>query len=95
MSAASKIVINLTDLILGGYTIIIFADIILSWFVPPTNALKQFLDFLTAPVLRPIRRLMQPLMAKSSIPLDFSPFVAMLLISLIRQLLYALWTAIL
>jgi YggT family protein len=95
MSVARDIVINLTDIILGGYTIIIFANVILSWFVPPTNAFKQFLDFLTAPVLRPVRRLLQPLMAKSSIPLDFSPFVVLLLLSLLRQLLYVLWTAIL
>jgi uncharacterized protein YggT (Ycf19 family) len=34
-------------------------------------------------------------MAKSSIPLDFSPIIAMLLISLVRQLLIALWQTIL
>ena len=92
---ASMIVIRITDLLLGTYSIIIFANVILSWIMPPTNALKQFLEFLTAPVLRPIRKLLQPLMAKSSLPLDFSPFVAMILIILLRQLLNILWISIL
>ncbi len=92
---ANNIIINLTDMILGAYSIIIIADILLSWIMPPTHSLKQFLDFLTEPVLRPIRKLLQPIMAKSSIPLDLSPIIAMLMISLIRQLLYTLWSAIL
>jgi YggT family protein len=92
---ATIIVVRLTDVLLGAYSIILLADILLSWFVPPGNALKQFLDFLTAPILNPIRKLLRPLMAKSSIPLDFSPIIAMLLISLVRQLLIALWQTIL
>ena len=95
MTTASNIIINLTDMILGAFSIILLANVILSWILPPTHSLKQFLEFLCAPVLRPIRKLLQPLMAKSSIPLDFSPIVAMLLISLIRQLLFLLWNAIL
>lgn len=91
----NSIIINLTDVILGAYGMIIFANIILSWVMPPTNALRQFLGFITEPVLSPIRKLLRPLMAKSSIPLDFSPFVAMILISLLRQLLFVLWNAIL
>jgi len=92
--SASIIVARITDSILGAYSIIIIANVLLSWIVPPTNALKQFLEFLTAPVLRPIRKLLQPLMAKSSIPLDLSPFAAMLLVGLLRQLLNTLWLAI-
>lgn len=95
MQTINNIIINLTDVLLGTYGMIIFASIILSWVMPPTNALRQFLGFVTEPVLSPIRKLMQPLMAKSSIPLDLSPIIAMLLISLLRTLLVALWNTIL
>ncbi len=92
---ASYIVIKITDLLINTCSAIIFINILLSWVLPPNHSIKQFLNFLTAPILRPIRKLLQPLMAKSSIPLDLSPIIAILLLSLLRQLLYSLWVAIL
>ncbi len=91
----TNIVVTLTNLILRTYSGIIFINIILSWIVPPNHSLKQFFEFLSAPVLNPIRKLMRPLMAKSSIPLDFSPIIAILLINMLNALLVALWQTIL
>ncbi|MCK5129782.1 MAG: YggT family protein [Clostridiales bacterium] len=92
--AVTRVVINIINLLISACTGIIFINVILSWVLPPTHAVKQFFDFITAPILRPIRRLLQPLMAKSSIPLDLSPIVAFLLLSLLGQLLNLLWGAL-
>ena len=92
---ATTIVIRITNLLVSTCSGIIFINVILSWVLPPNHSVKQFFEFLTAPILRPIRRIMQPLMAKSSIPLDLSPIIAFLLLSFLGQLLNILWRAIL
>ncbi len=91
----TNIVVTLTNLLLSTYSVIIIINIILSWILPPNHSVRQFLEFLCAPILNPIRNLMRPLMAKSSIPLDFSPIIAIILIRMLNVLLVVLWQAIL
>ena len=92
---AAIIVINIINLLIQAYTWMILINVILSWVLPPNNSIKQFFEFITGPILRPIRRIVQPLMAKSSIPIDLSPIIAFLLLSLIGRLLNMIWVAIL
>ncbi len=74
-------------LLLQVYIYIIIANIILSWVMPPTHKVKQFLNFMTEPVVAPIRKMLEPLTRNSSIPLDFSPLVAVLLINIILEII--------
>ena len=80
-------VVNILNILLQIYSYVIVVRIILSWIVPPNNSIMQFLVFLTEPILAPIRKLLEPLTRKSAIPLDFSPILALLLISIVSQIL--------
>lgn len=64
------------------YIIIIIIRAVMSWFsVNPYNPVYQFLILITEPVLEPIRRIL-PFTG-----VDFSPFIAILLIQIIMNLL--------
>ncbi len=83
-------VINILSVLLQIYSYVILARVILSWFLPPNNSILQFLFFLTEPVLAPIRKFTEPLMRKSAIPLDISPLIALLLLSVIAGVIRGL-----
>jgi YggT family protein len=65
--------------------IIIFAKIILSYFVDPYNPLRAAIDRLVDPLLDPIRRVV-PIIGM----FDFSSFVLIILVQLIAYLLIRL-----
>ncbi|MGE5552732.1 MAG: YggT family protein [Betaproteobacteria bacterium] len=62
----------------------IFLRVILSWLpaLDPRHPAARLLDDLTEPILAPIRRIMP-----QTGPIDFSPFVAMLLLGLMQRVL--------
>ncbi|MEX1377636.1 MAG: YggT family protein [Eubacteriales bacterium] len=84
-------VVNILAVILDVYVYVILIRVIMSWFVPKDSNLFQFFAFITDPVLEPIRRKLKPLMMKSSLPIDLSPMIAVLLIGLISQILRMLF----
>lgn len=94
MGAASTVIMRISVLLIRTCQGIIFINVILSWILPPNHSVKQFFNFLTAPLLGPIRRMLQPLMAKSQIPLDLSPIIAFFFLSILQELLILLFTAI-
>ena len=78
-------VINLISLVSRGLTLIIFADIIVSYFLSPYHPVRKALDSIVQPMLAPIRRIMPP-----SGMFDFSPLVLMFAIWLVERLLISL-----
>lgn len=67
------------------YTIIIVIRAIISWVNPdPYNPIVQLLHKLTEPVLRPIRRVL--FRTVGNISIDFSPLIAIILLSIIRRI---------
>lgn len=86
MIAVGGIILNIISVFLSAYVFIILGNVILSWVMQPTHPVKQFLNFLTEPIVAPIRNLLSPLTSKSNIPLDFSPIVALLVIQFVRGL---------
>ncbi len=76
---------NIADLLLRIVTLAILIRAILSWFYPVgRDRWTQLLVDITEPLLAPIRSVMLRILP---IPLDFSPFVAILLISLLQNML--------
>jgi len=74
---------QLTSLVLTLLFWAIFVRAILSWVNPdPYNPIVRALDRITAPILYPIQRVV-PLFGG----IDISPFIAMLLIELLKGLL--------
>jgi YggT family protein len=78
-------VIEVISLVSRGLTLIIFADIIVSYFLSPYHPVRKALDTIVQPMLAPIRRIMPP-----SGMLDLSPLVLMFVIWLVERLLISL-----
>ena len=68
---------------------LIIASAILSWFpVPALKGLKRILNNLTEPILAPIRKMIQKsIFGGSHMSIDFSPFIAYLLVTTIQRYL--------
>jgi YggT family protein len=72
------------DILLEVYIFIIIGAVLVSWVNPdPYNPIVRFLRQATDPVLNRIRRVLPGFLAGGS-GIDFSPFVAMVLIYFIR-----------
>ena len=67
----------LINLLVQLVTLLVIIQVVLSYFMSPFHPLRQTVDRLVEPLLRPIRRIL-PTMGM----LDFSPFVLLLLIQL-------------
>jgi len=63
-------------------TLVVFADILVSYFLPPYHSVRRALDSVVEPLLAPIRRLMPPVGG-----LDFSPVLLFLAIQIVERLL--------
>lgn len=90
MEYIGTIILKIILVFLQAYWIVIFANILLSWVAPPTNSIKMFLSFITEPIIAPIRKLLAPLTAKSTIPLDLSPLVTGMIILMLQQVIIQL-----
>lgn len=67
---------------------LIIARVLLSWVShDPGNPVIRFIYEITEPILAPIRRIMP----RGAMPLDFSPFVAILVLQLVQRLLLSLF----
>lgn len=62
--------------------VLLIARVVLSWIpgVDGSHPAVRFIHWVTAPILDPIRRFMPPIAG-----LDFSPWVAILLLSLVQR----------
>ena len=67
------------------YTLIVVIDVVLSYFMSPYEAVRQFFDRLVNPLLVPLRRIIPPISG-----LDFSPFVLIILLQLLAMLIQSL-----
>ncbi len=66
-------------------SLLVIAKIILSYFMNPWHPVRQFLDRLVNPLLRPIQRIVPPLGM-----IDFSPLILLILIEIVARLLIRL-----
>ena len=72
----------IVDWAIRTYTIIVLAQVIVSYFLPPYNPIRRALDRLVEPVLIPIRRVMP-----HTGMIDFSPLVLVVGLQLLGTLL--------
>ncbi len=64
---------------------VVIIDVILSYFMDPYHPVRRALDGFVEPMLAPIRRILPPLGG-----LDFSPFVLLILIQLLANIIRTL-----
>lgn len=68
---------------------LIFAEVIISWIMPNSNnEIVRIIRSLTEPLLAPGRKLQQRL--SPDLPLDFSPFIALILLDLVKSLIISI-----
>jgi YggT family protein len=70
-------------------TVLLLADVILSYFMSPYHPIKSFLDRIVQPMLRPIQRILPTFSG-----IDFSPIVLMILIQLVERFLINILVAL-
>lgn len=73
---------NAILIITRALTILILADVLVSYFLDVYHPIRRFLDSIVQPLLVPIRRILPPMGG-----LDFSPLVLFFLVELIGRLL--------
>ncbi len=66
-------------------SLLIFVDIILSYFMDPYHPVRRAMDSVVDPMLAPIRRILPPLGG-----LDFSPLVLIVLIQVLANIIISL-----
>ena len=69
----------------------IFLSVILSWFIDPYSRVLQLLYAVTEPFVAPIRALLSRFMGDMPM-IDFSPMIAMLIISLLKQMFLVIFS---
>jgi YggT family protein len=72
----------LVSLIVNILTLLVFAHVLLSYFMSPFHPVREAIDRIIEPMLRPIRRIMP-----ATGMIDFSPVVLLILIQLLGWLL--------
>ncbi len=82
-------VITLIGFAMNLLTIVVIIDVFLSYFMSPYQPVRQALDAVVNPLLMPIRRLLP-----AAGPLDFSPFILIILIQVVGSLLINLLRSI-
>ena len=77
------VLINFVQILAQALTLAIFVRVIMSWLpISPDSGLVRFMLNITEPILGPIRRVL-PRMGM----LDFSPFLALILIQVAERVL--------
>ena len=77
---------DLVILTINVFLVAIIVQVIISWINPGSyNPVNALLDSLTAPVLRPIQRIMPPLSG-----IDLSPLFALILLQVLKMLIQPL-----
>ena len=67
-------------------TLIIIADVVLTWFMRPDHPLRSTLDSIVNPMLEPIRR-----MLPQNVRIDISPMILIIIIELVQVILIGLF----
>jgi YggT family protein len=78
-------VVRVINLLFNILSLMIIASALLSFFVPPWNPVRRFLDRIITPLLDPIRRVLPPIGG-----FDFSPVVLLIIIYILRSLIFSL-----
>jgi YggT family protein len=76
------VVIVTIQLVATGLTLLVLADILVSFILSPWNSVRRTLDSFVNPMLAPIRRVLPPVGM-----FDFSPLVLVILIQLAQEVL--------
>lgn len=70
---------------------LIVIDALMSWFIPPrSNTFSKVIGVIVDPIVEPFRRL-QERFYRGSIPIDFSPMLAIIALGLARSIVNSIF----
>jgi YggT family protein len=81
--------VGIVDIIFRLLTIVVVVDVIVSYFLPPYNNVRIFLDRIVNPMLAPIRRMVPPVQM-----IDFSPIILLVILQVVEYILVRLMSSI-
>jgi len=84
-----SILVVAINLVVQMITLLVIVQVFLSYFLSPYHPLRQNLDRIVEPMLRPIRRVIPP-----AGMLDFSPLVLLVLLQLSGKIMVTLLSGI-
>lgn len=84
------LLIRIVNFLASTLTLIVLADVILSYFMSPWHPFKRALDNVVEPLLSPIRRVVPPLGM-----IDFSPVVLIIAIQIVEWILVSVLASLL
>lgn len=79
------IIIQIVNYIFWVLSILVVAQVILSYFMSPYHPVRSFIEKIVGPMLNPIRRVVPPIAN-----LDFSPLILLLLLQLAERLIVSI-----
>jgi YggT family protein len=82
-------IIGVVSIIFRLLTVVIVVDVIVSYFLPPYNNVRIFLDRIVNPLLVPIRRIVPPVQM-----IDFSPIILLVLLQVVEYIIVQLLVSI-
>jgi len=77
--------ITFINLLARAIFLLVLAEIVLSYFLPPYHSVRVFIGRFTNPMLDPIRKLVRPIQG-----IDFSPLILVILVQIVEFLLVSL-----
>lgn len=78
-------VVQIINMLAQIITLLVIAQVVLSYFMSPYHPVRQVVDRVVEPLLAPIRRIMP-----QTGMLDFSPMVLIILVQIVARLLVGL-----
>jgi YggT family protein len=81
--------VGVVDIIFRILTIVVVVDVIMSYFLPPYNNVRIFLDRIVNPMLAPIRRIVPPVQM-----IDFSPIILLVILQVVEFIFVRLLSSI-
>lgn len=79
------IIIQIIEFIFWILSILVVAEVLLSYFLSPFHPIRTFLARVIGPLLNPIRRVVPPVMN-----LDFSPLILLLLLQAVEWVIVSI-----
>ena len=79
-------IFNIINWITELITLLVIMQVILSYFMSPFHPVRQFIDRIVEPMLRPIRRLLP-----QTAMIDFSPLVLIILLQVLSGVLKSIF----
>jgi YggT family protein len=84
-----SILVGVINFLVQVLTLLVIADVIVSYFMSPYHPVRSAMDRIVQPMLAPIRRFVHPIQM-----IDFSPLVLLLLIQLLGSLIIGILVSI-